>query len=74
MAVSVKKSGNDINIYTDDIFFMTVTPDDAKANSTTTEKLADTWAERLRVRFPKSTPDKPGVGRPDQTGAPGNAK
>ena len=71
---SVKKSGTDANIYAEDMFFMTVTPADAKANGTTAEKLANIWAERLRVRFAKSTPDKPGVGRPGQVGAPGNAK
>lgn len=71
---SVRKDGNDANIYAEDVFFMTVTPADAKANGTTSETLANTWAERLRNIFPKSTPDKPGVGRPDQPGAPGNAK
>lgn len=72
--ISVRKSGTDVNIYADDVFFMTVTPADAQANSTTTWQLANTWAERLRVRFAKSTPDKPGVGRPGQVGAPGNAQ
>ncbi len=71
---SVRMSGADANIYTDDKFFMTVTPADGKANGTTAEKLANTWAQRLRTVFPKSTPDKPGVGRPGQVGAPGNAK
>ena len=71
---SVRTSGTDANIYAEDVFFMTVTPADAKANGTTAEKLANIWAERLRVRFAKSTPDKPGVGRPGQVGAPGNAK
>jgi hypothetical protein len=72
--ISVRKSGTDANIYADNTFFMTVTPADAQANSTTTEKLANIWAQRLRVRFARSTPDKPGVGRPGQAGAPGNAK
>jgi hypothetical protein len=71
---SVRKSGTDANIYAQDVFFMTVTPADAKANGTTAEKLANIWAERLRVRFAASTPDKPGVGRPRAVGAPGNAK
>ena len=74
MAFSVRMSGNDANIYTDNIFFMTVGPGDAKANGTTPEKLANIWAARLRGMFPKSTPDKPGVGRPGQVGAPGNAR
>ena len=72
--ISVRKSGTDANIYADDVFFMTVTPADGKANGTTAEKLANVWAERLRDLFPKSTPDKPGVGRPGQVGAPGNAQ
>ncbi|MHB9036007.1 MAG: hypothetical protein ACYC64_05025 [Armatimonadota bacterium] len=71
---TVRKSGKDSNIYVDDVFFMTVTPADGKANGTTSDKLANIWAERLRVIFPKSTPDKPGVGRPGQTDAPGNAQ
>lgn len=71
---TVRKAGNDFNIYAEDVFFMTVTPADAQANGTTSELLANIWAERLRTIFPKSTPDKPGVGRPDQLGAPGNAQ
>jgi hypothetical protein len=73
IAFSVRKSGTDSNIYANSTFFMTVSPADAKANGTTSEKLANIWAERLRVIFPKSSPDKPGVGRPGQVGAPGNA-
>jgi len=71
---TVRQSGKDCNIYVDDTFFMTVGPADAEANGTTTEKLANTWASRLRSIFPKSTPEKPGVGRPGQTDAPGNAQ
>jgi hypothetical protein len=75
MEFSVRMSGADANIYADGTLFMTVTVDDAKANGgDTTEALANTWAQRLRTVFPKSTPDKPGVGRPDQAGAPGNAR
>ena len=70
---TVKKSGNDANIYADDSLFMTVGPCDAVANGTTSEKLANIWAQRLRDIFPRSTPDKPGVGRADQPGATGNA-
>jgi len=72
--VTVKKSGKDANIYVDGTFFMTVGPGDARANHTTPMKLANIWAERLRVMLPKSTPDKPGVGRPGQEGAPRNAR
>ncbi|MGC8863403.1 MAG: hypothetical protein ACP5R5_11615 [Armatimonadota bacterium] len=71
---SVRKFGECANIYAEDVFFMTVTPGDAKANGTTPMKLARIWAARLRNLFPQSTPDKPGVGRPGQEGAPGNAK
>lgn len=74
MAFTVSMSGSDANIYTDGIFFMTVGPGDARANGTTAAKLASIWAERLRGMFPRSTPDKPGVGRPGQVGAPGNAQ
>jgi hypothetical protein len=71
---SVRKFGKCANIYAEDVSFMTVTPGDAKANNTTPMKLAKIWAARLRNLFPKSTPDKPGVGRPGQEGAPGNAE
>ncbi len=67
IALNITVSGNDTIIYTDGILFATVTPADATANGTpNTQELAFTWAERLRTRFPKSTPWKPGVGRPDQ--------
>jgi hypothetical protein len=71
---TVRKAGGDSNIYADDTFFMTVTPADAKANGTTSAKLANSWAERLRVIFPRSTPDKPGVGRPDQPDVSGSVQ
>jgi len=74
MKFTVAMSGSDANIYADDTLFTTVTVDDARANGDTSEKLANIWAERLRTVFKRSTPDKPGVGRPDQAGAPGNAK
>ena len=73
-SVTVRNAGKDSNIYVDDTFFMTVTSADAKMNGTSSEKLANIWAERLRGILPKSTPDKPGVGRPDQKDAPGNAQ
>jgi hypothetical protein len=68
VTVSVRKSGLDVNIYTDDKLFTTVTSADAQANGDNAMSLAETWAQRLRTVFPKSTPDKPGVGRPDQPG------
>ncbi len=73
-AFSVRRAGTDSNIYADDKFFMTVTPADAKANGTTSETLANIWAERLRLIYPKSTPDMAGVGRPGQVDAPDNAQ
>ena len=72
-AFTVRKAGTDSNIYADNTLFMTVGIADAKANGTTSEKLANIWAERLRSIYPISTSDKPGVGRPGQVGAPGNA-
>ena len=74
MTITVSKSGNDAIIYTDGTLFMTVTQADAKANGTTTDNLANTWAQRLQSRFPKATPDKPGVGRPGRPTSPKNAK
>lgn len=74
MAFSVRMSGADANIYSDEKFFMTVTSADGNANGTSARKLANIWAERLRYMFPNSIPEKPGVGRPGQVGAPGNAK
>jgi hypothetical protein len=49
---TVRKYGNDANIYADNNFFMTVTPADARANMTTTEELANTWARRLAIALP----------------------
>jgi hypothetical protein len=69
---SVSKFGKAVNIYAENVFFMTVTPADAQANGTTPMKLARIWAARLRDLFPKSTPDKPGVGRPGQESPPGS--
>lgn len=63
-AVTVRKSGYDANIYTDDALFMTVTTADAQANGTTPEALANIWAERIRSILPNVTPIKPGVGAP----------
>ena len=63
----VKKSGSDFVVYADDSVFITVTNADAKANSTTAEKLAGIWVERLRTYLPLATPVKPGVGSPERT-------
>ena len=54
----VEESGAGVNIYTDGVPFMTVTPADAEANYTTPEKLASAWAERLRQLYPKVMADK----------------
>ena len=70
---TVKKSGTDRNIYADNAFFMTVSPADGRANGTTCAKLASNWAGRLGNILPGVTMYKPGVGRPGQVGAPGNA-
>ena len=56
MKFSVKKFGTDANIYADATLFMTVTPADAKTNGTTSAKLADVWAARLRDLYPKAIP------------------
>jgi len=72
--ITVRKSGDSANIYAGDTLFMTVTPADGRTNSTTSMKLANIWAGRLRDILPRITMDKPGVGRPGQVGAPGNAR
>jgi hypothetical protein len=55
---AVKKSGQTVSIYADKELFMTVAPGDAKANGTTCEKLAQTWAKRLTTLYPEARPDK----------------
>ena len=72
--ITVRKSGKDASVYAGDKLFVTVTTADAQANGTTTQKLANIWAARLRTILPGIVTDKPGVGRPGQTGAPGNAQ
>ncbi|MDO8587740.1 MAG: hypothetical protein Q7T82_11945 [Armatimonadota bacterium] len=71
---TVRKSGTDSNIYADNAFFMTVTSADGQANGTTSAKLARNWAGRLGAILPGVTMYKPGVGRPGQLGASGNAR
>ena len=70
---TVRRSGTDSNIYADNTFFMTVSRADGRANGTTSSKLAKIWAGRLGSILPGVTMYKPGVGRPGQVGAPGNA-
>jgi hypothetical protein len=72
--VAVRKSGASANIYAGNTLFMTVTPADGRTNGTTSMKLANIWAGRLRDILPRITMDKPDVGRPGQVGAPGNAR
>lgn len=62
--ITVRKSGKDAIVYAGDTLFVTVTPADAQANGTTTEKLANIWAGRLRAILPGITMYKPGVGSP----------
>lgn len=60
--VTTVRTGKDVNIFTDRNLFVTVTQADARANHTTTDKLAAIWASRLRTILPQATPEKPGVG------------
>lgn len=59
---TVKKSGNDANIYADNELFMTVSPADAAANGTTVVGLARVWAQRLRTIYPDAKTRRPGGG------------
>ena len=72
--ITVRKTGKDSSIYTDNALFMTVTSADGRANGATSAKLAGVWAARLRAALPGVTMYKPDVGRPGQRGAPGNAR
>jgi hypothetical protein len=71
---TVRKSGTDSCIYADNTFFMSVTPADGRANGVSSAALAKNWAGRLRSILPQITMYKPGVGRPGQVGARGNAR
>ena len=62
--ITVRKSGKDAMVYAGDTLFVTVTPADAQANGTTSAKLANIWAGRLRTILPGITMYKPGVGSP----------
>ncbi len=57
---TIRRSGNDANIYADGALFMTVTPADAAANGTTVEGLARVWAQRLRTIYPEARARRPG--------------
>lgn len=69
---TVRRSGADSDIFSDDTLFMTVTPADGRANGTTSFMLANIWAQRLRSILPGITMYKPGVGTAHLT-RPGNA-
>lgn len=64
-AITVSKAGKDVNIYANTTLFMTVTAADAKANSTTTQSLANTWAQRLRTILPQAKAVEPGTTLPE---------
>lgn len=55
-SVDVKKSRGKVNIVAGGKVFLTVTAEDARAGSTTVDKLARSWAQRLRTILPKATP------------------
>lgn len=55
-SVGVKKSRGQVNIVAGGKVFLTVTPADASVNKTTVDKLANSWAQRLRTILPKATP------------------
>lgn len=57
-SVEVKKSGGKTIIFAGGKVFLTVTPDDARVNKTTVDKLAKSWAQRLRKILPEATPVK----------------
>lgn len=54
--ITVRKCGVNYSIYADKKVFLTVTAADAKMGRTTTQKLANDWAKKLRVTLPKATP------------------
>ncbi len=58
---TVRKAGNDANIYADSELFLTVTPADAAANGTTVMGLARKWAQRLRTIYPDAKARRPGT-------------
>jgi hypothetical protein len=57
-SVDVRKSGGKVSIFADNKVFLTVTADDARVNKTTVDKLARSWAQRLRKILPDATPVK----------------
>lgn len=56
--ISVKKTGPSFGIYADKKVFLTVTASDARVSRTSTQKLANAWAKRLRTILPDATPIK----------------
>jgi hypothetical protein len=56
--IITKKFGNDVAIYTDGFLFVTVTEADAKANKTTTDKLAAIWIRRVQNLLPLAIPKR----------------
>lgn len=54
--ISVRKCRGQVSIYTDNKIFLTVTSADARVNGKTIPKLANYWAQQLRVILPKATP------------------
>lgn len=56
--VEVRKAHGEVSIYADNKVFLTVTPADARASNTSVDKLANSWATRLRTILPEATPIK----------------
>ena len=54
--ITLRKARADYGIYADGKVFMMVTAADARAAGTSTQRLAASWAQRLRVILPKATP------------------
>lgn len=54
--VEVKKSHGNVCIFAGGKVFLTVSAADASTANTTIDKLARTWAQRLRTTLPKATP------------------
>ena len=55
-SVHVKKCGKDAAVYADGKVLVTVDPETARLNKTTTEGLAQVWAQRVREIYPKAAP------------------
>ena len=57
-SVDVRKHKGNVSIFAGGKVFLTVTAADARANKTTVNKLAHSWAQRLRTILPEATPVK----------------